>query len=141
MRAARLYLLSLALLTATEHDLYAQTPGLSCHGTQQLRQVAELLFGRNIGHQLGVSEGAWARFVASEMTPRFPGGLTVSDASGQGRDPKSGTMVREPSKRVEIVLPGATDDEARLDAIVTAYKHDFHQQSVAVIVRPACVSF
>jgi hypothetical protein len=39
------------------------------------------------------------------------------------------------------VLPGAADDEARLDAIVTAYKRDFHQQSVAVIVRPGCVSF
>lgn len=141
MRVARLYLLSLALLTATEHGLHAQTQGLSCHGAQQLRQVAELLFGRDIGNKLGVSESAWARFVAREMTPRFPGGLTVIDASGQGRDPKSGTIVHEPSKRVEIVLPGAADDEAQLDAIVTAYKHDFHQQSVAVIVRPACVSF
>lgn len=141
MRAAQLYLLSLALLTATEHGLHAQTQGLSCHGAQQLRQVAELLFGRNIGRQLGVSEGAWARFVAGEMTPRFPGGLTVIDASGQERDPKTGAILREPSKYVEIVLPGAADDEARLDAIVTAYKRDFQQQSVAVIVRPACVSF
>jgi hypothetical protein len=141
MRIARLCLLSLVLLTTTEPGLHAQTAALSCHGAQQVRQVAELLFGRDIGHKLGVSESAWARFVGREMTPRFPDGLTVTDASGQWRDSTDGTVVREPSKRVEIVLPGAADDTARLDAIVTAYKRDFHQQSVAVIVRPACVSF
>jgi hypothetical protein len=141
MRVVRLYLLSLALLAIVEPGLHAQPQALSCHGTQQVRQVAELLFGRDIGHRPGVSESAWARFVAREMTPRFPDGLTISDATGQGRDPADGTIVREPSKRVEIVLPGAADDEARLDAIVTAYKRDFHQKSVAVIVQPACVSF
>jgi hypothetical protein len=141
MRVVRLYLLSLALLAIAEPGLHAQPQALSCHGTQQVRQVAELLFGRDIGHRPGVSESAWARFVAREMTPRFPDGLTISDATGQGRDPADGTIVREPSKRVEIVLPGAADDEARLDAIVTAYKRDFHQKSVAVIVQPACVSF
>jgi hypothetical protein len=141
MRVVRLYLLSFALLITAEPGLHAQTPALSCHGTQQVRQVAELLFGRDIGHKLGVSESAWARFVAREMTPRFPDGLTVTDTKGQWRDSADGTIVREPSKRVEIVLPGAANDETRLDAIVTAYKRDFHQQSVAVIVRPACVSF
>jgi hypothetical protein len=146
MRAARLYLLSLylfslALLTTAITGVHAQTQALSCHGARQVRQVAELLFGRDVGHRLGVSESAWARFVAREMTPRFPDGLTVTDANGQWRDSTDGTIVREPSKHVEIVLPGAADDEARLDAIVAAYKREFHQQSVAVIVRPACVSF
>jgi hypothetical protein len=141
MRVARLYLLSLVLFITAEPGLHAQTEALSCHGAQQIRQVAELLFGRDIGHKLGVSESAWSRFVAREMTPRFPDGLTVTDTNGQWRDSADGTIVREPSKRVEIVLPGAADDAARLDAIVTAYKRDFHQQSVAVIVRPACVSF
>jgi hypothetical protein len=112
-----------------------------CHGAQRARQVAELLFGRDVGHRLAVTESAWTRFVAREITPRFPDGLTVSNADGQWRDPASGAIVREPAKRVEIVLPGATDDEARLEAVVAAYKRAFHQQSVAVIVRSACVSF
>jgi hypothetical protein len=114
---------------------------VSCHGNQQVKQVAELLFGRDIGRRLGVNESAWARFAAREITPRFPAGFTVSEASGQWRDRSNGAIVREPSKRVEIVLPGAADDEARIDEIVAAYKRHFHQQSVAVIVRPACVSF
>jgi Protein of unknown function (DUF3574) len=141
MRVAWLYLLSFTLLTTAPTGVHAQTPGLSCHGTQQARQVAELLFGRDIGHKLGVSESAWARFVAREITPRFPDGLTVTDTNGQWRDSADGTIVREPGKRVEIVLPGAADDEARLDDLVAAYKRNFRQQSVAVILRPACVSF
>ena len=152
-RGIRFCLLTLLLVVAAQVGLRAQTQAqsqaipqispqaLSCHGTQQVRQIAELLFGRDVGHRLGVSESAFARFVAREITPRFPDGLTVSDATGQWRDRDSGAITREPSKRVEIVLPGTADEESRLDAIVAAYKHRFHQQSVAVIVRPACVSF
>ena len=40
-----------------------------------------------------------------------------------------------------IVLPGNDDDQARLDAVVTAYKREFRQQSVGVVVQSACVSF
>lgn len=103
--------------------------------------MAELLFGRDIGERLGVSEAAWRRFMAREMTPRFPDGLTVTDALGQWREPGSGRIVREPSKRVEIVLPGNADDAARLDAIVSAYKRQFHQRSVVTVRQSACVSF
>jgi hypothetical protein len=147
-RGLRLCLLGFIFIVSTAGGLQAQPQALSCHGTQQVRQVAELLFGRDIGHRLGVTESAWARFVAREITLRFPDGLTVSDASGQWRDSAhsdrthgDSTIVREPAKRVEIVLPGAADDETRLDAVVNAYKREFHQQSVTVIVRPACVSF
>jgi uncharacterized protein DUF3574 len=127
------------LLTQLESGAAAET--LSCHGAQRPRQVAELLFGRDIGHRVGVSEAAWSRFVAREITARFPDGLTITDAIGQWRDRDSGTLLHEPAKRVEIVLPGNADDEARLDAVVSAYKRQFQQHSVGVIVRPACVSF
>jgi hypothetical protein len=98
-------------------------------------------YSADIGHHLGVSDSSWARFVARELTPRFPDGLTVSDTQGQWRDRDNGSIVREPSKRVEIVLPVNADDDAKLDAAVAAYKRAFHQQSVGVIVRSACVSF
>ena len=42
---------------------------------------------------------------------------------------------------VQIVLPGQAEDTARLNEIVAAYKRRFKQQSVGIIVRPACVSF
>ncbi len=144
-KLARALLASLAVVLplTVPLPLRAQTPAAApaCHGAQRVKQVAQLLFGRDIGRRIGVSQRAWARFVARELTPRFPDGLTVVDAIGQWRDPLGGGEVREPAKLVEIVLPGRADDDARLDAIVQAYKREFHQHSVGVIVRSACVSF
>lgn len=134
-------LLVVAGLTfAAPTPLAAQTSGLSCSSPQRARLVAELLFGRNIGRRVGVSESAWSRFVARELTPRFPG-LTVTDAIGEWRDPANGETVREPTKKVEIVMPGNADDQERLETVVNAYKREFRQRSVGVIVRTACVAF
>ena len=114
---------------------------LDCLGGQRPTQVAELIFGRNIGGRLGVNEADWSRFVDREITSRFPNGLTVLNAAGQWRDEATNKIVREPGKLVQIVLPGQVDDIARLNEIVEAYKSRFKQQSVGMIVRPACVSF
>ena len=119
----------------------AQTAERPCHGALQRKHIAQKLFGRDVGRRLGVCEAAWKRFVSREITPRFPRGLTVIDASGQWRGGSSGAIVGEPSKIVEIVLPGNADDEARLDAIAGAYKRRFRQRSVGIIVQSACVLF
>src|SRR5262245_48711604 len=112
---------------------------VDCLGGQRPTQVAELMFGRNIGRRIGVSEGDFGRFVDREIMSRFPNGLTVFNAAGQWRE--QARIVREPSKVVQIVLPGQVGDIARLNEIVEAYKTRFKQQSVIMIVRPACVSF
>ena len=88
-----------------------------------------------------MSEGAWRRFVAREITPRFPDGLTVMEARGQWRNPASKRIIREQSNVVLIVLPGNAEDQDRLSEVAEAYKHQFRQQSVGIIVRQACVSF
>jgi hypothetical protein len=117
----------------------ASAQGIECRVAQKPMVVADLLFGRNIGGRIGVSESRWSRFLAKEITSRFPDGLTVVDASGQWRDPDKNRIVREPSKLVTIIMPA--DAQEKLDVIVTAYKRQFRQQSVGVVVRPACVSF
>lgn len=119
----------------------ASLPAQLCIGNQKSVVTAELLFGRNIADRVGVSEQAFARFVDTEITPRFPDGLTVLSATGQWRDTERGTTVREPSKIVHIVLPGAADDQTRLDAIIAAYKTRFRQQAVGLVTRPACAAF
>jgi hypothetical protein len=141
MRGAFSWLVSLVALAAATQHVAAQSPALPCHGAQKPKFIAELLFGRDIGNRVGVSQAAWRGFVAREITPRFPDGLTIIDAAGQWRDRASGRIVREPSKLVVIVLPGKTDDAARLDAVVSAYKRRFRQQSVGVVVQSACVLF
>src|SRR6267154_949032 len=74
--------------------------GVVCGAPQLPMQQIELMFGRNIGGRLGVSEIAWSRFLAREVTPRFPDGLSVVDAASQWRDKERGRVVREPSKLV-----------------------------------------
>ena len=114
---------------------------LDCRASQQPTLTAELFFGRNIGQRHAVGDAAWSRFLAAEITPRFPAGLTVVDATGQWRDRKRNTLVRERSKLVLVTLRPGAADQAKIDAIVAAYKRRFHQQSVPVLVRPACISF
>src|SRR5580704_17677568 len=135
LRAAAAIFLSFAC------SISAHAQPAECHAGQQSREVAEILFGRNIGDRLGVSEAQWGRFVDREISPRFPGGLTVLDAKGEWRDSARRTIVHDPSKLVEIVLPGKDDDADELEAIAQAYKSRFRQQSVGIVVRGACVAF
>jgi hypothetical protein len=114
---------------------------LECRGAQKAQHVAELIFGRSIARGVEVTDDQWVVFVDREITPRFPDGLTVFEAAGQWRDKASNRITREPSKIVLIVLPGNAEDITRLNEVVEAYKRIFGQQSVGMIVRPACVSF
>ena len=119
----------------------AQAQPVDCRVGQKPAQVAELMFGRNVGARTAVSEGQWGRFVDREIMARFPEGLTLYTTAGQWRDRASNKIMREPSKVVQIVLPGHDDDMTRLSEIAETYKSRFKQQSVITIVRPACVSF
>jgi hypothetical protein len=131
-RAAAVVLLAMIAGTATTH---AQST-VQCSGAQKPRVVADLLFGRS-----HVSETSWARFVAAEVTPRFPDGFTVVDARGQWRAPGGQKISRERSKLLMIAMPPGADNDERLQKIIEAYKTRFKQQSVGLILRPACVSF
>ena len=87
-----------------------------------------------------MSEEDWRAFLAEEVTPRFPEGLTVFDAAGQWRD-GSGTIVRERTKLLLVLAPPGDDAMQRTDEIADAYKRTFGQSSVLRVVTEACVSF
>ena len=78
----------------------AATDSIPCDASLQARQVAQLLFGRNVEDQLRVSESEWSDFVAREVTPRFPDGFTVVDSAGQWRDARRGSILHECSKLI-----------------------------------------
>jgi hypothetical protein len=101
---------------------------------------AEMFFGRSVGSRV-VSEREFAAFLAAEITPRFPDGLTVIDARGQWRNDQRSAILREPSKLVKIIFADDAEKRASLDAIAESYKKRFHQQSVLVALQPSCVSF
>ncbi len=139
MRGVPALMMSFFVLAYTAGAAHGQV--IECRGVQKSQQVAELIFGRSIGGRIEVNDEQWMLFVDEEITPRFPDGLTVFDAAGQWRDKTSKKITRELSKIVLIVLPGTVDDLARLNEVVAAYKRSFRQQSVGMILRPACVSF
>jgi hypothetical protein len=127
--------IGLFMLLAESATASAQS-GLQCSGGQKAWLVADLLFGRE-----HVSEARWLQFLATEVTPRFPDGFTVLDARGQWRSPGSTQIAKERSKVVMIAMPPKADNDARLQAVIDAYKRRFRQRSVGLIIRPACVSF
>ncbi|WP_332677420.1 DUF3574 domain-containing protein [Brevundimonas sp.] len=115
--------------------------GVACAPGSQAGTTAELYFGRNIGDRPGVTDADWRAFLDEEVTPRFPDGLTVIDAAGQWRSRESGSIQREASKVLVIVLPGGADDRAHLDAVREAYRRRFRQEAVMLVQRPACIAF
>ncbi len=120
--------------------LASAPPSATCPPGQSRSTEVELLFGRNVGDTLGVSDDDWRRFVDEVVTPRFPDGLSVMDVQGQWRAP-TGAIVREPSKALLLVLDGGPDDQAKIANIRQAYKDRFHQDSVLLVTRQVCASF
>lgn len=133
--------LGFALLLAGMASGCASLAPQACAPGQQAMLSAELLFGRKIGDRIGVSEADFRRFVDQEVTPRFPDGLTILDATGQCRDNERSKLIREPSKLVLIAMPDEAGNRDKLAAIAEAYKRRFSQQSVGLILKPACASF
>jgi Protein of unknown function (DUF3574) len=101
---------------------------------------AELFFGRSVGIRV-VSDKEFAAFLAADITPRFPDGLTVVDAQGQWRNGEGGAIAYEASKLVKIVFADDAAKRADLDAIAASYKLRFRQQSVLISLQPVCATF
>ncbi|MGH6725480.1 MAG: DUF3574 domain-containing protein [Pseudolabrys sp.] len=130
-----LFAAALLALASAAHGQQA-----SCVAPAKPMLRAEIYFGRNIGGHLGVGRRQWARFMARELTPRFPGGFTVIDGQGQWRGP-SGAIVHEPSKIVIVFAPDDARLHERVAAAAAAYKQRFKQDSVAIVTRAVCVAF
>lgn len=102
--------------------------------------LERLYFGRNIADTAVVSDSAWGAFVQDVLTPAFPEGATVWDASGQWRAP-DGTLVRERSFVVELLHLVTPDVEARVQRVIDAYKTRFAQQAVLRMVTNVRATF
>lgn len=103
--------------------------------------VAELFFGRGIKGGAPLGDAEWAAFAATTITPNFPDGFTVFDGEGQWRNPRTGEIIRDPTKILLAAVRPTPDLARRLAAVIDAYKVQFHQQSVGVITRDTCADF
>ena len=100
----------------------------------------QLFMGRNSGDTEVVTDEAWRDFLATEVTPRFPDGLTVLDASGQWRGDDN-VILRERSKVLLILAPQDGDARVRIDEVADAYTSRFRQDSVLITTKESCVTF
>ncbi len=89
----------------------------------------DLFFGRNIPGGGEVSEDQFQGFLNNVITPRFPDGLTIFDVNGQFRD-STGTIIKEKSKNVSLLLEDSFKNETSINEVVRAYVQQFRQQSV-----------
>jgi hypothetical protein len=107
-----------------------QQQTLSCAASLKPAVEVDLFYG-------AVSDADWASYLAEEVTPRFPEGLTVLDAAGQWRDP-SGVISRERSKLLILIVFDAPGHLPKVQAMIDAYLKRFHQQAVLHTEHTVC---
>ena len=137
-------LLVLGLTVSTERTSRAQvpiptaaTPGCGQLGSNHMRTT--LYFG--LSHPSGsISESQWQTFLRTEVTPRFPDGLTVWEANGQWRR-SDGKIGRERAKVLLLVHEESPSVRQAISAIVASYKRSFRQESVLWETAPVCAAF
>ena len=103
----------------------------------------ELYFGISLADDPNPArtEEKWRAFLDSEVTPRFPDGLSVFDIYGQWRSKGQAQPVRQRSKVIVVLYPDTPQHRADIDAVRAAWKRDTGDQSVLKVTQAAEVSF
>ena len=115
-------------------------PAAQSQKTETWRRT-ELFFGCSKPDGSTISEKQFQQFVSTEITPRFPSGLTVLPIRGQYLD-ASGTIIKERSMQLILFYPASLRDAHRkIEEIRAAYKLAFQQESVLRVDTVATVSF
>ena len=109
-------------------------------GTSPPAVEVDLYFGLAT-RQGEVTAADWSAFLAEEVTPRFPDGLSVVDIYGQWQGKNETTPERLRTKMLVIDYPDTPENRARIDAIRSAWRQKTGDQSVMRVTEPADVSF
>jgi hypothetical protein len=122
----------------------ASTPVVSCAPGFDPYIRSELYFGTTLPEGTATTSDDWQHFLDTQITPRFPDGLTVLTGYGQWRN-SQGVITKEGSILLIILYPVETAQESstKLEEIRELYKEQFHQESVlrADDALPVCTSF
>jgi hypothetical protein len=97
-------------------------------------------FGRNRPDGGTVTDAEWQRFLAEAVTPRFPSGLTVVDATGQWRG-QSGAVEQERSEIVTVFHAGDAASRSAVAEVAAEYKRRFQQEAVLRERSATCARF
>lgn len=122
----------LVLGACTPPAVQTAAPASTCTAPLAPAVEVDLYFGE-------ISAPQWTAFLDEEVTPRFPDGLSVIDVNGQYRS-RQGTIGRERSKLLVIVVFDAPAHASRVQAIVDSFRRRYKQESVLRVERPICAA-
>jgi hypothetical protein len=117
----------------------ATSTGLICHPGEQSAIADTMYFGTAKPGGI-VTSDEWKTFVNRVVTPRFPQGLTMWEASGQWRT-ATGTIEREASHVLHLIHPDTDENELVLHEVMSKYKTEFQQEAVLRVRSSACTSY
>ena len=130
-------MLLMAACTGASDDVVACPEGLEPY------VAFNFYFGLQKGDGEEVTDAEWQTFLAQEVTPRFPDGLTVFDAAGQWLDTDADRLYREGTKVLNILVPADSAESAKraLDEVADVYVEQFDQQVVFKTSAQSCAGF
>ena len=138
--AALLVCLALALAAVACSDTDTDTDAAVCPDGAESWVEYRVFMGRSAQGVEVVDDEAWDAFLADVVTPRFPAGLTVLDASGQWQAP-DGVIERERTKVLLVMAPPGDDGMRLINEVSDEYKQRHGQDAVLQAVTDACVTF
>ena len=101
--------------------------------------IAEIVyFGANKPGGV-VSPEEWSTFLREVVTPKFPDGLSVWQATGQWQG-GDGTLIKESTFVLSLVHAREPSFETSVRAIIAEYKARFQQEAVLRIKSHVCIS-
>ena len=101
--------------------------------------IAEIVyFGTNKPEGV-VSSEEWSTFLREVVTPKFPDGLSVWQASGQWQD-GDGRLIRENTFVLSLVHEREPSPEENVRAIISEYKTRLQQEAVLRVKSHVCIS-
>ena len=118
----------------------ATSPAPSCAIGDTVLVRETLYFGRNRPGGGTVSDAEWRAFLADVVTPRFPLGLTVQEATGQWKG-ADGSVEQEQSQIVTLFHPNDEAARRSVHDIALEYKRRFQQEAVLRERTPTCARF
>ena len=111
---------------------------LPCGDDGQFAMQELVYFGTEArsGH---VTPEAWTQFLSEIVTPRFPRGFSVWQASGQWRS-ASGQIIHEPSYVLSFIHSDDSVSNKAVQEIIAFYKTRFQQEAVLRVKSATCMS-
>jgi hypothetical protein len=114
----------------------AQGPHWPDYNTLQ----TQMYFGMHGGNENGVSNEDWAAFLQDEIATRFPDGLTVLSAYGQGSDGPPGGIVADNTRLLIVVHENTSEAQTKFVEIEASYKKKFGNKGVFRVDFPARIA-